>query len=266
MAMSEAGWVALGIDWQGNKDVPVIDRTVHIDLSTDAGQAAFWQIVKERRPVYIHFGPPCGTASRARERRLKNGHDPLPLRSDAEPDGISSLAGQDKERVIAANTLYWFVAGACRELTKLEIAWSIENSKNSLFWKTSWVRYLIEKVPQCREIHFQHCMHGGTRDKRTMLLVSRPGLLDELAILCDGKHTHAPWGKVGNKFATAQERNYPALLCRRWASSASKFFAVEKRSLATQIVVRQQAKGLPDDKLQKVYRELQPRKGLGCNS
>lgn len=63
MAMSEAGWVALGIDWQGNKDVPVIDRTVYIDPSTDAGHAAFWQIVRDRCPVYIHFGRPCGTAS-----------------------------------------------------------------------------------------------------------------------------------------------------------------------------------------------------------
>ena len=47
--------------------------------------------------------------------------------------------------------------------------------------------------------------------------------LVELAVLCDGKHSHARWGRdrVGI-FATAQERNYPTLLCQRWAEAVAE--------------------------------------------
>ena len=191
-AMSQEGWRALGVDYHKNKDKP-IGSSVTLDLSTEAGQKAFWQLVEERKVLYVHFAPPCGTASRAREKRLRSGFDPKPLRSDEAPDGIPGIPVNDRERVYQANLLYEFVASACKILSERGIFWSIENPKNSLLWKTSWMSTLQSET-SCSEVHFQHCMHGGTRDKRTMLLVSQGLNLAELTAECDGKHKHSPWG------------------------------------------------------------------------
>ena len=264
--MQQAGWSALGVDYSWNKDKP-IGPYIYLDLSTQAGQAAFWQIVADRKCVYVHFAPPCGTASRAREKRIHVGFDPKPLRSDAEPDGLSNLAVEDKLRVEQANVLYAFVAEACLRLDAMNISWRIENPKNSLFWATSWLAKL-KANSSFEEVHFQHCMHGGTRDKRTMLWVASSLDLSALVARCDGKCKHSPWGiSSGRGFATAQERNYPALLCSRWAKHASS--NVERQfgkliPLARQVQVGPaiRAPKLPDDKLQKVFRELQPRRGM----
>ena len=264
-AMQQQGWKALGIDYGFNKDKP-IGASVYIDLSTAAGQEAFWQLIHDRQCIYVHFAPPCGTASRAREKRIYAGYDPKPLRTDAEPDGLSGLPERDQTRVNQANTLYEFVANACLKLSAMGIEWSIENPKNSLLWLTSWMLKL-KAGAEFNEVHFQHCMHGGTRDKRTMLWVSSNFDLSALFAACDGKHTHTPWGvSAGRGFATAQERNYPALLCSRWARLATKDFEGKfgpvKVNLQELSVGTQKAKGLPDDKLQKVFRELQPRRGM----
>ena len=212
----------------------------------------------ERKRFYIRFATPCGTASRAREKRLRSGYDPKPLRNDESPDGISELPDRDQERVFQANFLYKFVADACKVLSARGILWSVENPKNSLSWATSWMS-AMRAGTSCREVHFQHCMHGGTRDKRTMLLVSGDLDLSGLTSECDGKHTHSPWGiSSGRGFATAQGRNYPALLCSRWAKLATKhaasvFGPIQSRLKEFQVGVSQKAKGLPDDKLQHVF-------------
>ena len=93
---------------------------------------------------------------------------PKPLRSDEFPDGLAHLSPQDSERVQAANRLYAFVAMAVERLERLGTHWSIENPANSLFWVTSWMAGLKARVPM-QTLLFQHCMHGGTRDKRTTL-------------------------------------------------------------------------------------------------
>ena len=67
-AMTKVGFRAVAIDWKGNKDKPVT-HTQWLDLTTKACQAEFWKLVKENRVVYVHFAPPCGTSSRARELR-----------------------------------------------------------------------------------------------------------------------------------------------------------------------------------------------------
>jgi hypothetical protein len=59
-------------------------------------------------------------------------------------------------------------------------------------------------------------MHGGKRDKASRWLSTR-GLLDEMAVRCDGSHTHLPWA-ISNSggawaFATAEEAEYPDQLC-----------------------------------------------------
>ena len=170
--LTQVGIKTVGIDYCDNKDRP---RTTsfNVDLSTKEGQDLFWQMVLDNNPDYIHFAPPCGTASRARERPLKKMPNvplkpPRPLRSDDHPDGLPDLTPEEVKRVTTANQLYAFVANVVRLLDKRGIYWTIENPANSLFWKTSWLVHLKRCVP-VRQIVFQHCMHGGDRDKKTVL-------------------------------------------------------------------------------------------------
>eukprot|EP00971_Amphidinium_carterae_P255040 5063137-Amphidinium_carterae.1 len=68
-------------------------------------------------------------------------------------------------------------------------------------------------------------MHGGTRAKHTLLRAS-PGLLDKLALACDGSHSHASWGRQSGAWATVAdnaETSYPQVLCQRWAGCLLDF-------------------------------------------
>ena len=103
---------------------------------------------------------------------------------------------------------------------------TVENPLNSLFWLTSFMLKLFDKYPG----HFtvlQHCMHGGTRDKKSKFWSYNPrkpdtNILESLGILCDGQHQHDSWkprwvdGKLF--FPTAEEAAYPTILCQRFAS------------------------------------------------
>ncbi len=52
---------SFGIDHQSKGAAcPVVS----LDLCTDAGQKHFRTLLKETNLVYVHFAPPCGTASR----------------------------------------------------------------------------------------------------------------------------------------------------------------------------------------------------------
>ena len=63
------------------------------------------------RIALIHLAPPCGTASRARGKRLRfskalNIKEPRHLRDDSYPDGFPWLQGSDKIRTEAANLVH----------------------------------------------------------------------------------------------------------------------------------------------------------------
>eukprot|EP00973_Karenia_brevis_P078507 10899711-Karenia_brevis.AAC.1 len=82
--MSKVGLKVLGVDHASNKDTPLC-KAVKIDLTTEHGKNMFMRIMSEKNVVFVHFAPPCGTATRAREIRRK-GVDPKPLRSSDFPD------------------------------------------------------------------------------------------------------------------------------------------------------------------------------------
>ena len=92
--------------------------------------------METRNIKYIHFAPPCGTASRAREMQRTSGPNPMPLRSDEFPDGLPHLGYADALRVHKDNELYKFVAEACLRLVTMGIFWTIENPGHSLMWQT----------------------------------------------------------------------------------------------------------------------------------
>ena len=83
------------------------------DLSNEGEIASLLSFLRVKADVvaFIHMAPPCGTASRARGKRLKFLHrhnikEPMPLRDDKFPDGFHWLSGSDKVRTEAANLLY----------------------------------------------------------------------------------------------------------------------------------------------------------------
>ena len=173
--------------------------------------------------LHVHFAPSCGTASRAREKAP----GPPPLRSDTFPDGLPGLSEQNKARVNAANQSYIAMLSLAKFVISLNVSISIENPKNSLFWKCSFVRKFLDDLPQFHICEFQHCMHGGKRNKFTHWLSCNPrnlerDMFESLHLLCDQQHQHASWApyidETGKQiFPTAGEAAYPELLCHRIA-------------------------------------------------
>ena len=128
--MEKEGFEVLGVDYAGNKDKPAVK--VHLlDLSTSWGRQALRKLIAEFQPIFVWFGTPCGTASRARDIRRKAGPDPKPLRSKLHPDGLPGLSQTDWERVQKANMLYQCTAELVAELGGLGISWAVENPTNS---------------------------------------------------------------------------------------------------------------------------------------
>jgi hypothetical protein len=88
------------------------------------------------------------------------------LRSESYPDGLQGLSEKEEARVKEANLSYAAMVELLLILISLGIGVSVENPLNSLFWLTSFMVKLFQRYPG----HFailQHCMHGGTRDKKS---------------------------------------------------------------------------------------------------
>jgi hypothetical protein len=114
-AIRDAGFDACPIDHKFNKHKPKMP-IANFDLSSPFGQNYVLELLNSGRVFAVHIGPPCGTASRAREKPLprwikdRGVKEPRPLRSETEPRGLRSLQGLDKLKVEAANSLYDFTA------------------------------------------------------------------------------------------------------------------------------------------------------------
>eukprot|EP00435_Cladocopium_sp_Y103_P012737 s4229_g3.t1 len=153
---------------------------------------------------------------------------PQPLRSEAWPDGLPDLRPGERDRVNKANKCYAATAFLVRHLISLNISVSIENPKNSFFWLCSPIRSLLETYAHRHFSYFDHCMHGGKRDKSTAWWSWNPrnpdhDFFESLQLNCNKQHTHAPWRPYKDSagqtiFPTAEEAAYPHLLCERVAS------------------------------------------------
>ncbi|CAE7228488.1 unnamed protein product, partial [Symbiodinium sp. CCMP2456] len=91
-AWHRAGFQVLSFDWK----VRNVQAT---------GIRIFWDLLFKVKPVAVHFGLPCDTASRARERGL-------PGISETSPEGL---------RLQQANKLYEFTLDASRSYNKLQV-------------------------------------------------------------------------------------------------------------------------------------------------
>ena len=195
---------------------------VHI-VELDLRKTTSWDflrfLTKSRRPFHFHAAPPCGTASRARDRPLATGfHGPPPVRSEQYPLGFPWLKGLLKEKVTSANRIYIELAAFIFEINLLNIGWSVENPASSYLWSIAEYALLKEKH---FFVIFHSCIHGGQRKKLTGWLTNISEM-KTLGGLCQGDHTHLPWGytEVDGKleFDTSKEAAYPKLLCERVAT------------------------------------------------
>ena len=160
----------------------------------------------------VWIAPSCGTASRARERRLPQLKKlgiavPVPLRSIEQPDQMDGLA----------NLLYDAIERIARTSCRANIFTGIENPANSHYWGTTPMRNLIEEFGD-KYVTFHNCSHGGSRDKLTSIWVN-DNWIDTLEARCNGLHPHKSWKVTVSStevhFPTSDEAAYPFVLCER---------------------------------------------------
>ena len=214
------GFQVLPIDHKANIHKQKV-RTILIDLSARGALQLVRNILDNANVIYCHMGPPCGTASAARNRpvdailQAAGAPSPIPLRSKQFPLGFPWLTGLNRTKVLSANIIY----SVCCEIAKMcllrNIILSIENPLNSLFWVIPFI-VALKADANLEFVVFQACMHGSTRNKWTAWLGTK-GVFSSLAVVCDNNHKHDGWNLVKSggkwKFDTAREAEYPRQLC-----------------------------------------------------
>ena len=201
-------------------------KVICLDLTKADHQKLVEEWVLSGRCLWAHFGVPCGTASRARLRRLnKRVHGPPPLRSSTYPDGIPGISGLHLVKLRAANRLYSFMRKLIKLMQQKGIIWTVENPLTSLLWETSyWLDIAEATDPYYCELH--NCMFGGERLKRTCL-ASNCSAIMALNVLCDGSHEHAPWSITNGVFDTSLEAEYTPTLAKALATTILEAIAKE---------------------------------------
>ena len=194
----------------------LVAPVVQLDLTEHANFAFLESIICEPNCVYVHFAPPCGTASRARFIKRKGRYNPPVLRTDAKPDGLSNLTSLHAAKVASANLLYQQTQALCRLCLDQGVLFSIENPARSFMWDTKHMAKFLVDVPHF-DTYFHHCMYGSARRKHTRLTHNIPTVC-RMEASCDGSHRHEPWGYSNDGWATAEETAYPWPLCRRLAT------------------------------------------------
>ena len=224
-AVRDAGMQGIAVDYDKTRS-----SGPHIavyDLNDPSQFEALVEFIRleKHRIVWVHFAPSCGTASRARERPLRSWERkgyrvPKPLRSDQFPLGVPGLKGIDKHRTETANITYSQTAILAMMWHGWGITISIENPLRSIFWLVPDVVKMLSTIGGYETV-FDHCCHGGLRDKSTMWWSNRDWFLS-LSQRCDKSHNHAKWNPevIDGKmvFPTHQEASYPVLLCQRLAA------------------------------------------------
>ena len=209
------GFQVFSVDHRAPKGVPVL----LIDINSPSQKQVLEELLRRDAIIYVHFAPPCGTCSAARNIRLsKHQHGPPPLRSMRRPMGLFNLKGVQKLRVEAANRLYQWTVDMIIQLDARNVDWSIENPASSLLWITDPFLMLRFHVSRIFAVSFHTCMYMADRKKTTAIWASFPEITD-LRRTCDGTHQHLQWGltQSGTGFATAEECAYNDNLAAAWA-------------------------------------------------
>ncbi|CAE7379544.1 unnamed protein product [Symbiodinium microadriaticum] len=243
------GRLSVALRDQGLSVLPVDHRVrctelqvVRLDLTESNDVSVFLEMLCTANVCVAHFGPPCGTASRARERPLPPELAHItspPLRSESSPFGLNGLTASQAARVRSANLLYVVTLVSIWILSVRGSLLSCENPSSSLFWRVADL--LAQDLPDpsawstLEDVHFHSCMWGSSRNKRTTFRAT-PGLWNGLAADCDGSHEHSSWTPSvtaqGVVFPTSGEAEYPRELASAYASFA--LMALQTKGLKTE--------------------------------
>lgn len=185
----EQGFSVLPVDHKANRFTPLAEICTW-DLSKEHSWEFLAYILQHYPVKFIHAAPPCGTSSRARDIPLDNG-GPQPLRSDKEPDGLSTLQGDDLAQVTAANFIYKGVCKLLIQASKLGTAWSVENPARSLMWQTQW---FVQLRKYGQFYNFEACAWGSKRQTDKSFLSNAPAFA-ALQAQCPGGYFHEPYGR-----------------------------------------------------------------------
>ena len=213
-ALRRRGFQGIAIDHIPSKHVAIL----RLNLTNDVHIRIFDELLNQQRILYVHFAPPCGTASLARAIKLGKRRGPPPLRSLSRPMGLRRLTPKQQLRVNLANKLYTITCHFMLKLHHKGVGWSIENPSSSLMWVTKPFYDLMCRLKQAFVgVSFHTCMYNAPSKKTTALWTSVPQL-QALAATCDESHQRLPWGLTDdNTFATAEECAYNDNLCSHWA-------------------------------------------------
>ena len=213
------------MDHKPCKGVPVLV----IDILSVSQVKILEGLLSKGNILYVHFAPPCGTASAARNIKLhRRRHGPPPLRSLEHPMGLPQLTSHQRQRVSLANALYVWTCNMVLLLHSKGVGWSIENPSSSLMWMTTPFQKLVQAMgEELTAFAFHTCMYNAPRKKRTAIWTSVREML-ALQRDCDESHVHKPWGLTeDNTFATAEECAYNAELAENWAVSITDYAKAE---------------------------------------
>ena len=207
------GGRALGVDHHLKRH-KLKSAAVKLDLTQQWVQDLIEREVRLKRISVVHMGPPCGTASKARnipikrKLRQKGAPNPQPLRSSTYPLGFPWLKGLSKAKVDAANSLYEFSSRLATLCSEFQIPFTIENPANSFMWETPYFARLILSS----HFHVLHaCEYGSIHKKATGILANFRS--QRLMKRCSGNHKHEAWkiqqSPTGEwSFDTAKEAEY----------------------------------------------------------
>ena len=122
----EAGFRVLPVDKTAARSSQIY--IAQYDITDPCQFKSLLQVLESEKDLIaaVHLAPACGTASKAREKKLlswvrKGFKVPVPLRSSSKPMGVDRLSGLDKIRAEMANQVYEKTA----ELMEFCIAHSI---------------------------------------------------------------------------------------------------------------------------------------------
>ena len=201
---------------------------IKLDLLNPSHLAHVESLIRNKACVYVHFAPPCGTASRARLIQNNEQNLPPPLRNDQYPNGLPWLTMDQQIRVDKGNNLYGITCRLIRLCEDHQILGSCENPGRSSMWQTTPFQELFSTM-QCLSTAIHHCMFGWSWRKLTRL-IHNISSFRHLHQLCDNCHEHEPWGqKPDGSWATAEETAYP------WPRA---------RSIAAQVLLQLQDLGV----------------------
>ena len=253
------GGRAIGVDHH-LKRASLKAAAVKLDLTQVWVQELIIREVQLGRIDCVHLGPPCGTASRARnipiKRKLikKGAPNPQPLRSSTHPLGFPWLKGVNRAKVLAANCLYEFSAKLILICNSHDVLFTVENPQNSLLWETPFFAKILDQF-------FFHvvdaCEYGSEHKKATAFLANFDA--PRLKQRCRGNHHHAAW-KVRQlesgqwAFDTAKEAEYPKKLAHELAAAFLDELAKRGKFIYEETL---------QDHAVKVSAEVQPRRTKG---